>query len=225
MPTKGKFFVIDGTDGSGKKTQTELMVEKLRASGRRVETVSFPRYGKQSCSAVSDYLSGRFGAAHEVDPKVASMFYAMDRYDASPQIRAWLDEGAIVIADRYVSSNMGHQCGKIGDPEGREACIRWNKELEYGLLNLPRPDLTVILHVPAEIYLRLLKERDGEHQDIHQADPEHLKNAEETYLEIAKSDAQYRLVECAPEGVLLSREAIHELVWQEVEKTLTQADG
>ena len=108
---KGKFIVIDGTDGSGKATQTKLLVKKLRKEKYKVKLADFPQYNKKSAGLVEEYLSGKYGTEKNVGPYVASIFYACDRYDASFKIRKWLKEGNIVISNRYVTANMGHQGG------------------------------------------------------------------------------------------------------------------
>ena len=214
MP-QGKFLVIDGTDGSGKKTQTKLLIDRLRREGHSVETIAFPQYGKKSAGPTEEYLAGKYGTAQQCGAKCASILYAVDRLAAGRQIRQWLDEGKQVVADRYVSSNMGHQGGKIADPEERAAFFRWNDELEYEIMKIPRPDLTLVLHVPAEIGQALAQQRD-QVQDIHQADLSHLKNAEASYLEMVANLPGFRMVECVRAGKLLSREDIHELVWREL---------
>lgn len=220
MANTGKFFVIDGTDGSGKATQTKLLVGRLIESGRTVDTVAFPRYGKKSAGPTEEYLAGAYGDPTKIDPRVGSMFYAVDRFAASVDIRPWLEAGHVVVADRWVSSNMGHQGGKIADSDQRRAFLRWNDELEYGLFKIPRPDLTVILHVPAEIGQQLANQRDGQ-GDGHQKSLRHLQHAEATYLEIAGMDpARFKLVECVRDGRLLTREDIHDLVWRIVQPLL-----
>ena len=107
----GKFIVIDGTDGSGKATQTELLVKRLAQAGYEVVMADFPQYGQKSAGLVEHYLNGKYGTALDVGPYRASIFYAADRYDASFQIRQWLKEGKIVISNRYVTANMAHQGG------------------------------------------------------------------------------------------------------------------
>ncbi len=211
---KGKFLVIDGMDGSGKTEQTRLLVERARKEGLRVETVSFPRYGQKSAAAVEDYLAGVYGTPEEVGPKRASIFYAVDRYAASRDVRKTLDSGALLVANRYVASNMGHQGSKIADPAERMAYFRWNEELEYGMFGIPRPDLNVILHVPTDIALSLIAKR-GNARDAHENEA-HLRAAEATYLEIGRAFPGFRLIECVRDGRLLSVEEIHELVWKEV---------
>ncbi|MBN1585601.1 thymidylate kinase [Candidatus Uhrbacteria bacterium] len=214
---RGLFLVIDGTDGSGKATQTKLLIERMGREGWPVETVSFPQYGQPSAGPVEDYLAGKYGAAETVGPKRASILFAVDRYAASAKIRQWLGEGKIVVADRYVASNMGHQGGKIADPTEREAYFRWNDDLEYGVFQIPRPDLNLILHVPCEITQGLLQERDGDRQDIHQADADHLKNAEKTYIQMAEMFPEMSLIRCCKGRKILTREEIHEMVWEKVE--------
>ena len=209
---QGKFFVIDGTDGSGKETQTKLLLARMRREGYAVETVSFPQYGKKSAGPTEEYLAGKYGPSDRVGPKPSSVFYAVDRYDASHDIRAWLESGRHVIADRYVSSNMGHQGGKIDDPEERRHFFEWNDELEHGIFGIPRPDLTIVLHVPAEVNARLMADRP---KDIHEQDMTHLKRAERTYLELVELFPGFRLIECVDgSGILMSPERIHEMVWE-----------
>jgi len=210
----GKFIVIDGTDGSGKATQTKLLVERLAREGHPVRSISFPRYGQKSAGPVEEYLSGTYGTAEAVGAYRASVLYAVDRFAASGELRGWLDAGNIVVADRYVAANMGHQGGKIADPEERRRFLEWNDGLEYGLFGIPRPDLNLILHVPPEVSVRLMADRSK--LDIHEQNLAHLKDAEACYLDIARSSAEFQLIECAPCGEILTREQIHGLIWEAV---------
>jgi len=139
------------TDGSGKATQTNLLVDRLRQSGYQVEVADFPRYGKKSAALVEDYLNGKFGSPKEVGPYRASIFYAIDRYDASFEIKKWLEQGKIVICNRYVSANMGHQAGKIENKEERDKFLNWLEDLEFNIFNIPKPDVVIFLYVPPEI--------------------------------------------------------------------------
>lgn len=215
---KGKLIVIDGTDGSGKTTQTELLIERLKKEGHRVETMSFPRYGTKACGPVEEYLAGKYGTPLEVGPYRGSVLFTVDRYDASFDLRKWLDEGAIVVLNRYVAANMGHQAGKITDPIERKKFIDWLYEFEYGMFNLPKPDLNLILHVAPEISMKLVDTR-GNVKDAHEKDPEHIKAAEQAYLEIAKLPG-FQLIECVENNEIMSREKIQELVWGAVESLL-----
>jgi len=215
MP-RGAFIVIDGTDGSGKATQTKLLVERLRAEGKAVETISFPQYGQKSCGPVEEYLSGKYGSASDVGPYRASVLYAVDRFDASSKIQGWLDQGSVVVADRYVGSNMGHQGSKIADPEERKRFFDWEMHLEHDLFGIPRPDVNVVLHVPSAISHELMKNRESKHglkQDVHEQDPHHLRLAEEAYLDMTRQFETFQLIECVEQGALLSPERVHDKVW------------
>ncbi len=125
----GKFIVIEGTDGSGKGTQTKLLTEKLAQMRVPFEMTDFPQYGKPSAFFAEKYLRGEYGTAEEVGAYRGSLFYALDRYDKSFDIRKWLAEGKTVISNRYVSANMGHQAGKIKNRAAREKFLKWLEEL------------------------------------------------------------------------------------------------
>lgn len=219
---KGVFIVIDGTDGSGKQTQSKLLIERMQSENLPVETISFPQYGKKSASPVEEYLSGKYGDANDVGPKASSILYAVDRFDASKQISKWLQEGKHVIADRYVGSNMAHQGSKIDDANERHAYYDWNRELEFSIFNIPEPDANIILHVPADISIELIRQREGKagvQNDIHE-NIEHIKAAERTYLELAERFDEFKKISCAPEGELLSRENINNEIWNIVKPLL-----
>ncbi|MFH0928482.1 MAG: thymidylate kinase [bacterium] len=216
----GKLIVIDGTDGSGKATQTKLLIERMRREGLGSETVSFPQYGKNSAGLVEEYLAGKYGSAKEVGPKRASIFFAIDRYDASFQMKKWLEEGKHIVSDRYVSANMGHQGGKIADPEERKRFFEWADELEYGIFELPRPTLTLILHVAPEVSYKLLDAEKSSTRDIHELDLDHLRQAEAAYLDMVKLFPDFKLVECVENGAILPIESIQEKIWAEVNNYL-----
>lgn len=216
---RGKLIVLDGGDGSGKTVQTDLLIGRFQKEGRPARTVSYPRYHTPTGALVKSYLNGAFGPPMEVGAKQASIFYAMDRWASMREgDLAPLEQGVNMVANRYAASNMAHQGSKIVDPAERTAFFRWNDELEHVTYGIPRPDLNVILHVPADISISLIDGR-GNVKDGHE-NVEHLRRAEATYLELARSFPNFALIECVQDGVLLSREAIHELVWAEVSKVL-----
>lgn len=225
MP-KGKFIVIDGTDGSGKATQLKILRERLSAEGFNVEVADFPQYGKKSAGPVEEYLNGKYGTVDNVGPYKASMFYAIDRYDASFKIREWLEEDKIVISNRYVTANMGHQGGKIDNDKERSEYFKWLYKLEYEDFEIPKPDLNIILHVKAEIAQKLVDKKGhrdyvgGIKRDIHEADLNHLKNAEQTYLNIAKIFNDISLIECTENNNIMTKEKIAEMVWKKVLKII-----
>lgn len=215
---KGKFIVIDGTDGSGKATQTELLVNELKLSGYEVEMTDFPQYGTKSAGLIEEYLNGKYG---QVGPEAASIFYAIDRFDASFKIREWLRQGKVVISNRYVTANAGHQGGKIADDIDRLKFFKWLDNLEYNIFAIPKPDLNIILHMPAETAQKLVDKKSakareyagGKKRDLHEADLKHLQNAEKVYLEISKLFPNTKLVECVENGQLLTPEQVHNKVW------------
>lgn len=215
---KGKIIVIDGTDGSGKTTQLHLLKEKLEADGLCVEIADFPQYNHKSAGMVEEYLSGKYGGVDEVTPYQASIFYSVDRFDFSKQIKDWLSEGKIILCNRYTSSNMAHQGCKIENPLERKVFFNWLAELEHEILNIPRPDLCLILRVEAEISQKMAKERKredwvGKTKDIHEDNLDHLKKAEKVYCEIAENNATYRLVNCTNDGKIMDPDEIALLVW------------
>jgi dTMP kinase len=220
----GVFIVIDGTDGSGKGTQTTRLHERLVRAGRDVLLVDFPRYGEPAAHFAERYLRGEYGDLGAVDAYRASLFYALDRFDASFEIRAALARGAVVISNRYVSASKGHQMSKIRDPEERRRFLAWLNGLEYDLLGIPKPDLTLLLHVPADVGFDLVARKDeraylhGKVRDIHEADREHLRAAEAAYLSLLTLDAaeNWRLLECVEHGRLLSIEAVEQRIWEVV---------
>lgn len=223
---KGKFIVIDGTDGSGKATQAKLLIKRLRREGRKVVIVDFPQYGKKSAGLIEEYLNGKYGSAQKVGPYRASVFYACDRYEASFAIKKALKAGKIVVANRYVASNMAHQGGKIKDSSKRKRFLGWLYELEYKIFEIPKPDLNIILHVDAAVAQKLVDNKGhrdyvgGKKRDIHEADIKHLRDAERVYLEIAKNFPGFSLIECTRKGEIMDREKISEMVWKKVKKLI-----
>ena len=222
---KGKLIVIEGTDCSGKETQTNFLLESLKNDGIKVEKFSFPQYDTPTGKIVGGpYLGKSYicdgwfseGAAN-VDPKVASLYYAADRKYNIGKINELLDNGVNVILDRYIYSNMAHQGGKIEDDSKRKEMYDWLEKLEFDLLELPHADIKIFLHMPLKFSIELGKNRD-EALDQHEADPKHLENAERGYLEIA-SRYNFKTIECANESVR-SREDISKDVISYVKENL-----
>ncbi len=219
----GKFIVIEGTDGSGKGEQTIRLVKRLKDSGQMVIPFDFPRYTEPSAWFVSQYLNGSFGTIEEVGPKTGSLFYALDRYAAAPEIRKALDQGAIIVSNRYVGSNLGHQGSKFSDVEERRKYFEWNYDLEFNINKIPKPDLSIILHVPAAIAQELVDKKTerqylgGKKRDLHETDLGHLQRTEQVYNELAELfPKDFTVIECAPNGKLLSIDEVHEKVWDVV---------
>lgn len=227
---KGRFIVIDGLDGSGKTVQTNLLVEKLGEEGFQVEMVDFPQYGNWSAEFVEKYLRGEFGEAKSVNPKCASLFYALDRYAAGSNIRRWLDEGKVVVSNRYVSANKGHQLGKLGSPDEKKEFLDWLNELEYKIMGIPVPDLTLFLHMAPKIGQSLVDKKEaraytqGRKRDIHEGDLEHLRDAERAYLFCLENDPveNWKRIVCFSDGKPRPVEEIHGDIYNVVKGILEE---
>ena len=200
---KGKLIVIEGTDCSGKETQTKMLVERLHKENIECERFSFPNYDSPTGKIVGgpylgkSYISDCWfpEGAVSVDPKVASLYYAADRLYNINKINELLERKINVILDRYVYSNMAHQGGKIKDKEKRIEMYNWLKELEFDLLRLPEADIKVFLHMPYEVACTLKKGR-VEAPDQHEASKDHLLLAERAYTEIADLYG-FKTIECS----------------------------
>ncbi|MBT4210116.1 MAG: thymidylate kinase [Candidatus Komeilibacteria bacterium] len=223
---RGLLIVIEGGDGSGKTTQFNLLKDKLIKDGRQIETVDFPQYGRPSALMIEKYLNGDFGTAKEVGAYRASVLYATDRYEASFRMKKWLAEGKIILANRYATSNMVHQSGKIKDSDERNKFLNWLDELEFGIFEIPRPDLVFFMNISADISQKLALKKDARHDniksknDIHENDLEHLKDALEAGNYVAKK-YNWETIECDDgSGAMRSIEDIHAEVCQRAEKHL-----
>lgn len=215
---KGKFIVIEGTDGSGKATQAKLLAQALRRQGKKVKTIAFPQYGEKSAGAVEAYLNGVYGKPKEVGTYRAAIFYAVDRAAARNKIRSWLKEGITVIADRYIASNWAFGGTLLSSLAARKKYWEWNADLEFGLFKIPRPDRTVILAVPTAVSQKLILRKRArtylktKKRDLHERDFRYQAQVLKTYRQVAKFDHTMHVVESAEHGHLLSPGAVHERV-------------
>lgn len=214
MLKRGNLTVIEGGDGSGKTTQFNLLVKLLRQKGVNYRTFKFPRHNKPFFGKmVDEYLNNSFGAADKVHPKLASLLYALDRWEAKDKITNWLQKGYWVLLDRYVTSNMGHQLGKIKSAKHQREFLSWLVELEYNVLKIPRPDRVLFLDMPVEFSLKLMQSRvdkkyikgklDGHENRFH------LENTRRAYLFVAKQQPEWSVIKCVDKGKLLSPQAIN----------------
>lgn len=217
----GKLMVIEGSDGSGKATQTKLLYEYLKSQGRRVRMVSYPDYESPSSSLVKMYLGSEFGDdPYCVNAYVASSFYAVDRF--ASYLKNWKDfyessEENIVICDRYVTSNMLHQTSKLGSREEKEAFLDWEYDFEYRKGGLPVPDKVFFLDVPPEITFHLMRERENKitHQqkkDIHESSQEFLRSSYENSILVGERYGWIRIPCCGKNGDMKTIEEIHGLI-------------
>ncbi len=200
----GKFIVFEGIDGSGKTTQAKLLHNYLLKSKVPCAYISFPRYEKSMWGAiVRRYLNGEFG---KLDGYLASLMYAGDRFSASGEIRNWLENGKIVVCDRYVASSIGHQAAKFSKLANRNKFIKWLEDLEYVENDIPREDLVIFLNLSVEFAQKLMKDRKS--LDIHESDLEHLKNASLVYCKIAKERNYWEQIDVCGRDILLSKDEI-----------------
>jgi dTMP kinase len=229
MAKRGKLIVIDGTDGSGKATQTDLLVKHLKKEGKKVKVVDFPDYYSNFFGKfIGHCLSERYYDFVKVHPKIASVLYAADRFESSGKINEWLKAGNIVIANRYASANQIHQGGKISNTKKRENFLKWLAEMEYEVFKIPKPDIVFYLSVPIPIVLKLIQKRDssgkrkylGKKKDVHEKDTKFLANSRKSALWLAKTQKNWVKVECIRNGVLQSPTEIHEIISDKVAKIL-----
>jgi len=222
MASRGKLIALEGIDGSGKLTQLDLLARELDARGLATFRISFPRYESFIGKLVGSYLNGDFGALDAVDPHFSALLYAGDRLEAKSEIEAALSSGKIVLADRYIGSNMAHQSARV-PPKKREEFLAWLKRLEYGLYALPVEDLVVYLSVPVAEAHRLVGLKSARaytslQRDIQEADLKHLEQTAIIYDRLA-TEANWMRIDCsnAASGALHSPEEIHRAVLQAVE--------
>lgn len=214
---KGIFIVIDGSDGTGKKTQHQLLLDRLTTEGISNQSVDFPRYGEPSAYFVEQYLGGAYGAADEVSAEKSSVFYALDRYAASKEIQDALDAGKVVVANRFTLSNMGHQGAKLADKSEREKLYAWIDTFEHETLGVPRPDMNIILTIPHSVAQANIDRRsvsDNRVKDIHEANDDFMRRSIDVYYELSELSDTSREVKCeADETSMKSPAEIHEAIW------------
>ena len=219
----GKLIVFEGTDGSGKATQSELLCRRLETEGRAFRKITFPRYGKPSAAMVEEYLHGNLGKhPGDVNAYAASLFYAMDRYASWKQDwGTFYEDGGLIVADRYTTSNAVHQASKL--PEGeRKAYLDWLFDLEYRLLGLPAPDMVVYLDMPTELTEKMMRKREavsGTQADIHEQDKAYLRRCRENANEVARL-CGWTVIRCGRDGAPRTIEDIQGEVWEQVRTLL-----
>ena len=220
---KGRLIVIEGLDGSGKATQAKLLAETLQKQGLKVRSVTFPDYESDSSALVKMYLRGEMGShPDDVNAYAASTFYAVDRYASYK--KDWQKayaEGEIIIADRYTTSNMVHQCSKL-PKEQWESYLDWLFDLEYTKMGIPAPDAVVYLQVDPAVSQRLMSQRyqgDESKKDIHEKDTEYLARSRNA-AEYCADRYGWRRVECTGDGAMRSIESIHASVLQTLKEII-----
>lgn len=207
----GKLIVIEGLDGSGKSTQLGLLADRIEAAGKTVKKIKLPNYDDPACELVKMYLGGRFGTSPDaVNAYAASTFYAVDRYVSYNCL--WKEDylsGAVILADRYTTSNAYHQLTKLPKEQWDEY-LAWLEEFEYGKLGIPKPDKVVYLDMPIEVSQKLMTARysgDENKKDIHEKNVQYLLSCREG-ASYAAEKLGWTVVECASEGEALPIDVI-----------------
>ena len=210
---QGKLIVFEGTDGSGKSTQFRMLCERMEREGRPFRRLIFPQYQEPSSALLKMYLNGEFGShPSDVNPYAASTFYAVDRYASyKTSWGSFYEQGGVIIADRYTTSNAVHQGSKLTGAEQR-AYFQWLEAFEYGRLGLPRPDLVIYLDVPTDLTEMMLRKREQDTHtqgDIHEQDLAYLRLCRETG-QAAADFFGWQVISCARDGAMRPAQEIHQ---------------
>lgn len=219
----GKLIVFEGTDGSGKSTQVRMLTERLAREGQAFHQLVFPRYSEESSALIRQYLRGDFGSSpDDVNAYAASLFYAVDRYASwKTDWEQLYRDGGLILTDRYTTSNAVHQ-GSKEPPERRAAFFSWLRDLEYGKLGLPEPDLVLWLDMPTQQAVQLLRSREqatGTQADIHEKDLAYLARCRESGM-AAAAHYGWTVIPCTQGGQLRSAAAIHAEIYAQVQAVL-----
>ncbi len=231
MPPRGKLIVLEGIDGSGKRTQIEMLARALDAHGIPHARMSFPRYDGFFGKLVAQYLNGEFGRLAEVDPHFSALLYAGDRFESKPEMEAALTTGKILLADRYIGSNLAHQGARVRGQK-RAGFLQWLKQLEYEIYGLPREDLVIYLRVPVREAYRLVAKKSARQytkrkRDLQESNLTHLKQAAALYERLAREPNWVR-IDCAEKmkrkriagSSLRTPEAIHREILNAIDEHL-----
>ena len=199
MTRRGKLIAIEGIDGSGKRTQVELLTAALRERDHSVFATGFPQYDSWFGKMVGHFLNGELGPLESVDPHFSALLYAGDRLEAKSKLEAALNDGQIVLVDRYIGSNLAHQGARV-DIAKRGAFQEWIEHLEYGIYGLPKEDLVLYLRVPPVeaqklVTLKSSRSYTSAQKDLQEASLRHLEDAAQMYDSLAKR-ANWNTIEC-----------------------------
>lgn len=220
---RGKLIVITGIDGSGKTVQTKLLYDRLKKEGYPVETIDYPRYSETFFGdLVGRYLRGEFGTLDSVSPYLAATLFAGDRFETRDTLEGWLNDGKIVLANRYVADNIAHQGARVGVVQDIDKFAEWLGRLEYDVYKMPKADINILLSIPPAIAYKLVAEKTdrsylkGRKRDIHEEDSRYLETASRCFHRLALQP-DWRIVECADDhDNLLSETSIADKVWDYV---------
>lgn len=217
-----KLFVIEGVDGAGKSTQIKMLNDFFTEKGFNCEYLHFPRTSAPYFGElIARFLRGEFGTLNEVNPYLVAMLYAGDRKDAAATINNWLNEGKVVLLDRYTYSNIAYQCAKLDSKESRDELMNWILALEFDHFAIPKPDLNIFLDVPFSFTEKKLSDaRTGDdriylngNRDIHEEDLPFQKTVRDIYFNVSQVDNRLAMVNCcSSEGSILSPKEIFSII-------------
>lgn len=226
----GKIIVIEGTDSSGKETQTKLLYEKIKKIYSKTIKISFPNYDSPACEPVKMYLAGEFGNdASKINPYPVSTMYAIDRYASfKKDWEKFYDEDYIIITDRYTTSNMIHQASKLENKEEKEKYLHWLEDLEYQKIEIPKPNLVIFLKMPTEYAKMLMETRKNkitgnEKKDIHEIDEVYLKKSYDNACEISKKYL-WSEIDCVKDEKIKDIDEINEEIFSLVKELLNKEE-
>ncbi len=206
---KGKLIVIDGLDGSGKETQSKKLIDFLKSNEKLVKMLDFPRYDDNFFGKfVKGCLNGQYGDFLELDPHIASVVYASDRFESSEEIKKLLKKEYFVVLDRYVSANQIHQGGKIKDPRKRKEFLDWLDKMEYDIFKIPKPDIVIFLDMPIKLSQKLLKDSNKK-MDIVEQNLIYQENSRNCALDLVKENINWEKIDCTRNGNLKSIKEIN----------------
>ena len=221
----GKLIVFEGTDGSGKATQAKMMAQRLEREGIRFRVIDFPRYGNPFAEPARLYLQGALGKKPgDVNAYAASVLYAVDRFASYKE--DWgnaYESGEVILANRYTTSNAVHQASKLPDGERLEY-LGWLYDLEYGRMELPKPDLVIYLDLPNQLSEQMMRRREaatGTTADILEKDDAYLRRCRDNARQVAAASG-WQIINCARNGEVRTIEDIHQEAWSLVRKVLEE---
>lgn len=221
---QGMLIVIDGLDGSGKATQQKLLLKSLQKLDYKVKVIDFPQYYDNFMGKfLGECLIGEHGDWISLDPYIASTIYAVDRFESKDKITQWLEQGYVVIADRYTTSNQLYQGAKITDIKKQKKLLRWLDHLEHEIFKLPRPDLVIYLDIPVDVSIRLSAKHNPDKKsysngklDIHEGNLELQEKVRRNALKFITKQGNWEIINCMNKNELMSVEDIAQKVLNKV---------
>lgn len=216
---KGVLIVIEGSDGSGKTTQAQLLLNYFKKRSLPVKYVDFPQYYSSfHGKIIARYLRGELGDINHISPYFVSLAFAVDRATTKREMDHFLKKGGYIIANRYATSSMVYQAAKFKNKKEQTEFLKWNYDLEYSVNKIPREDIVIYLHVPWQIGRKLTRQKGtraylhGKKEDIHEADFEYRKAVEAMYLRLAKKYKHWVRIDCIEDNKMLSPQIIHQKI-------------